>query len=142
MLYNIIFTIFYNFFRSSAFSYVKLVLSLTMSVTDRPEDSTIQTAVQGAAFPVNLNNIILNMKHLIKKVVLAYFENCAQVYATTKWNFATKEIRPPLTGRPFFLLTFQIPYSWYTLCPFCLAFHRLTAENSSILLRNLSISCR
>jgi hypothetical protein len=55
-----------------------------MSVTDRPEDSTIQTAVQGAAFPVNLNNIILNMKHLIKKVVLAYFENCAQVYATTK----------------------------------------------------------
>ena len=84
MVYNIIFTIFYNFFRSSAFSYVKLVLSLTMSVTDRPEDSTIQTAVQGAAFPVNLNNIILNMKHLIKKVVLAYFENCAQVYATTK----------------------------------------------------------
>ncbi len=84
MLYNIIFTIFYNFFRTFAFSYVKLVLSLTMSVMDRPEDSTIQAAVQGAAFPENLNNVILNMKHLIKKVVLAYFENCAQVYTTTK----------------------------------------------------------
>lgn len=84
MLYNIIFTIFYNFFRTFAFSYVKLVLSLTMSAMDRPEDSTIQAAVQGAAFPENLNNVILNMKHLIKKVVLAYFENCAQVYTTTK----------------------------------------------------------
>jgi len=27
------------------------------------------------------------MKDLIKKVVLAYFENCAQVYTTTKGHF-------------------------------------------------------
>lgn len=108
MLYNIIFTFIYNFFPTCAFTMMKLFLSQTRRDV-RPTGElchkwvlyahgplifrsvTIQPPDKDWRLPAKYLNRKVTMKHFIKKVVLAYFENCAQVYTTAKWPSAKKK---------------------------------------------------